>query len=410
MGGMRVTVVTTWLPTDRAPSSGSFVLRDSAAIRDSGQDVRIIHLVPPHQDDGARHRTLEGMRVLSIPMRPSSPLSVARAADRLRPALKGTDVLHSMAMSSLLPLTALDHARSLTLPWVHTEHWSGLTNPDTLGPALRAAIPVVGHALARPDLVTAVCEYLAAPIRALRRGLPTAVVPCIVEPQDAVAQPPDGDSSDSVETPGSPDGISGFSGISGISMVTVGGLVERKDPMACLDVLAELTARGRPATMTFVGEGPLRADIEQRLAADSSLAERTRLTGNLDSAGVRAELARADVFIGPTRGDNFFVSAAEAITSGRPIVVSDAGGQTEYVTQANGTVLPLGAGSRQWADAVVETVERLAPRGAASIAATIGDRFSSAQVGAAYRRLHEEVAGGLTAAPPARRGRRQAGR
>ena len=148
---MRVTVVTTWLPTDRAPSSGSFVLRDSAAIRDAGQDVRIIHLVPPHQDDGARHRTLEGIRVLSIPMKPSNPLSVARAADRLRPALKGTDVLHSMAMSSLLPLTALDHARALTLPWVHTEHWSGLTNPDTLSPALRAAIPVVGHGLARPD-------------------------------------------------------------------------------------------------------------------------------------------------------------------------------------------------------------------------------------------------------------------
>ena len=146
--------------------------------------------------------------------------------------------------------------------------------------------------------------------------------------------------------------------------------------------------------MTFVGEGPLRADIEERLATDPALGERTRLTGNLDAAGVRVELARADVFIGPTRGDNFFVSAAEAITSGRPVVVSDAGGQTEYVTDANGTVLPLGAGSRQWADAVVETVERLAPRGAASIAATIGDSFSSAQVGAAYRRLHEEVAGG----------------
>ena len=176
-------------------------------------------------------------------------------------------------------------------------------------------------------------------------------------------------------------------------MVTVGGLVERKAPMACLDVLAEMTARGIPATMTFVGEGPLRADIEERLAADPALGERTRLTGNLDSTGVRAELARADVFIGPTRGDNFFVSAAEAITSGRPVVVSDAGGQSEYVTDANGTVLPLGADSRQWADAVVETVERLAPRGAAAIAATIGERFSSAQVGAAYRCLHEEAAG-----------------
>lgn len=381
MGGMRVTVVTTWLPTDRAPSSGSFVLRDSSAIRDAGQDVRIIHLVPPHQDDGARHRILEGIRVLSIPMRPSNPLSVVRAADLLRPALEGADVLHSMAMSSLLPLTALDHARALTLPWVHTEHWSGLTNPDTLGPVLRAAIPVVGHGLSRPDLVTAVCQYLAAPIRALRRGLPTVVVPCIVEPQDAVAEPPGGST-------GSADGI---------RMVTVGGLVERKDPMACLDVLAELTARGRPATMTFVGEGPLRTDIEQRLASDPALAERTRLTGNLDSAGVRAELACADVFIGPTRGDNFFVSAAEAITSGRPVVVSDAGGQSEYVTQANGAVLPSAASSSQWADAVVETVESISPRGACAIADTIGDRFSSAQVGAAYRRLHEEVAGGLGA-------------
>ena len=107
---------------------------------------------------------------------------------------------------------------------------------------------------------------------------------------------------------------------------------------------------------------------------------------------MRAELARANVFIGPTRGDNFFVSAAEAITSGRPVVVSDAGGQTEYVTPDNGTVLPLGADSRQWADAVIDAVERLAPRGARRIADTIGERFSSARVGAAYRRLHEECA------------------
>ncbi len=378
MGCMRVTVVTTWLPTDRAPGSGSFVLRDSAAIRDAGQDVRIIHLVPPRHDDGARHRIMEGMRVLSIPMTPASPLSVAAAARRLRPALDGADVLHSMAMSSLLPLTALDHARALTLPWVHTEHWSGLTNPDTLGPVLRAAVPVVGHGLTRPDLVTAVCEYLAAPIRAMRHGLRTAVVPCIVEPQETVADPPGGRT---------------------IAMVTVGGLVERKDPMACLDILAELTERGRRATMTFVGEGPLRRDIEERLAAEPSLAERTRLTGGLDSDGVRAELARANVFIGPTRGDNFFVSAAEAITSGRPVVVSDAGGQTEYVTPDNGTVLPLGADSRQWADAVIDAVERLAPRGARRIADTIGERFSSARVGAAYRRLHEECAAAAPARP-----------
>lgn len=371
---MRVTVVTTWLPTALAPSSGSFVLRDCAAMAQAGQEVRIIHLAPPHQDDGRRHHYLEGMRVLTIPMTPANPLSVARAARALAPALEGTDVLHSMAMSSLLPLTALDHAHRITHPWVHTEHWSGLTNPDTLGPALSAAVPVVGHGLTRPDVVTAVCEYLATPIRAMRHGLSTLVVPCIVEPQEHLEPAPRNAS---------------------IDMVTVGGLIERKDPLACLDILAELLAAGQRATMTFVGEGPLRQDIEARLATSPALAQHTRLTGNLDAAGVRAELARADVFIGPTRGDNFFVSAAEAITSGRPVVVSDAGGQSEYVTEANGTVLPLASDPAQWAAAVVETHERLADAGPAAIAATIGDRFSSATVGAAYRRVHEECAGGI---------------
>ena len=374
---MRVTVVTTWLPTDLAPSSGSFVLRDCAAMAQAGQEVRIIHLVPPHQDDGRRHRHLEGMRVLAIPMTPANPLSVARAARHLGHALDDAEVLHSMAMSSLLPLTALDHAHRITQPWVHTEHWSGLTNPDTLGPALSAAVPVVGHGLTRPDVVTAVCEYLATPIRALRHGLSTVIVPCIVEPQEHIAPFPD-------------------SAPQSIDMVTVGGLIERKNPLACLDTLAQLLAQGRSATMTFVGEGPERTAIEARLAQDPALAQHTRLTGSLDTAGVRAELARATVFIGPTRGDNFFVSAAEAITSGRPVVVSDAGGQGEYVTPDNGTVLPLDSDAAQWVEAVVETVERLVPLGPEPIAATIGERFSSVQVGAAYRRVHEECAGGVT--------------
>lgn len=373
---MRVTVVTTWLPTAVVPSSGSFVVRDCRAIAEAGQDVRIIHLVPPHQDDGTRRVTIDGLPVIRIPMRPANPASVARAAIAL-PRLIDGEVLHSMAMSSLLPLGGLKAAGILRIPWVHTEHWSGLTNPDTLGPALSAAVPVVGHGLTRPDVVTAVCEYLAAPIRALRHGLSTVIVPCIVEPQEHIAPFPD-------------------SAPQSIDMVTVGGLIERKNPQACLDALAQLLAQGRSATITFVGEGPERAAIEARLAQEPALARHTRLTGSLDAAGVRAELARATVFIGPTRGDNFFVSAAEAITSGRPVVVSDAGGQGEYVTPDNGTLLPLEADAAQWAGAVVETVERLVPLGPEPIAATIGDRFSSAQVGAAYRRVHQECAGGIT--------------
>ena len=375
---MRVTVVTTWLPTVVAPSSGSFVLRDCTAIRDAGAHLRIVHLVPPHQDDGTRHLVMNGIPVLRLPMAPASPLSVAGAARRLPSLLKGTDVLHSMAMSSLLPLSAADLAGRLTTPWVHTEHWSGLTNPGTLSAPLRAGCLVIGQALRRPDVVTAVCEYLAEPIHHFRAEAPTLVVPCIVDP--------DGEAAPRRWEERSDDGV--------IRLVTVGGLVERKDPLACLEIVAELISRGEQATLTFVGEGPMREQVTRR-ASELGIAEQVRLTGNLDAAGVREELARAYLFLGPTRGDNFFVSAAESIVAGRPVVVSDAGGQTEYVQETSGTIVPAGTSPAGWAQAVLATRERLARVRAAQVAATIGDSFSSPVVGGSY---HEVYAGLLAGA------------
>ena len=79
--------------------------------------------------------------------------------------------------------------------------------------------------------------------------------------------------------------------------------------------------------------------------------------------------------------------------AGRPVVVSDAGGQVEYVEEGNGCVVPAGSGAPEWADAVVGTLGRLEGVCAQDVAATIGARFSSQQVGAAYRRVHEQAAG-----------------
>src|SRR5699024_7368583 len=98
---MRNIVVSTWFPTAASPSRGAFVVRDIQAIgrRDP---VRLIHLVPPADDDGTRHLQHEGIEVLRIPMDPRRPHQVLRAARRLRTALREADVVHSMAFSTLL--------------------------------------------------------------------------------------------------------------------------------------------------------------------------------------------------------------------------------------------------------------------------------------------------------------------
>ncbi|MDO4899362.1 glycosyltransferase family 4 protein [Actinomyces sp.] len=361
---MRVTAVTTWFPTTVSPSRGSFVARDLAAIA-TLHDVRLVHLVPPADDDGTRRLRHAGIDVLRIPMAPANPVSVADAASRLGPALGTAQVVHSMAFSSLLPLVLCRSA----VPWVHTEHWSALTNPATLPRTARAALPVARCLLAGPDVVTAVCDYLAAPIRGVRGSRETSIVPCIVEPYPVV---PRRDREDGT-----------------LRLVSVGGLIDRKDPLLALEVVAELVRRGVDAHLTWVGEGPLHDAVAQR-ATMPDLAGRIALAGAMDAAGVRVALADADMFLGTTKADNFFVSAAEAIVAGRPVVVGATGGQAEYLTPTTGALVDS-RDPGDWADALLALDRSTRDVDAVHIAATIGDAFSTPVVAAGYNAAYRNA-------------------
>lgn len=358
---MKITAVTTWFPTEAAPSRGSFVVRDLQAIA-AHADVRLVHLVPPADDDGTRRLVHEGIEVLRIPLATSDPLAIARAARQLPAALGGSDLVHTMAFSAMLPLAL----RSPRVPWVHTEHWSALTTPATLPAPARAALPVLQRLLARPDRVTAVCEFLAAPIRAVRGDRPTDVVPCIVEPGPLLPRRDRSDRS--------------------LRLVSTGGLIERKDPLVAVRTLAVLRDQGHDVHLTWLGDGPLReATLAEARRLD--VAERLQLPGSVDGAGVRAALGAADLFFGPTRADNFFVSAAEAIVAGRPVVLGSTGGQGEYVAPEVGDLVETQDPLR-YARAILAVDARTRGLSSETIAATIGDAFSSRTVGEGYAAVH----------------------
>lgn len=362
---MRVVAVTTWFPTEIAPTTGTFTLADARAIQahPDVSDLQVVHLVPPHQDDGVRELTYAGLEVTRIPMSPRSPLQILRAGRRLRSAVAGADVVHTMAFPTLLPM-AWWRPRGT---WVHTEHWSGLTTPGTLPLTWRLALPALWPLIRRPDVVTAVCDYLARPIRARRNNGPTAVVPCIVPAPEHLDPRP--------IRPRNPT-----------RLVAVGGLVDRKDPLLAVDTVAELARRGTPARLTWVGEGPLRRAVAKR-ARKQKVDHLVRLPGPADSDGVRAALADADVFFLPTKAENFCVSAAEALMAGRPVVVGATGGQGEYIQDKVGQlVAEQSAGA--YADAITAVEHRTLHLNAADVAATVRDKFSPEQVGAQYAAVY----------------------
>ncbi|WP_040165452.1 glycosyltransferase family 4 protein [Microbacterium gorillae] len=349
---MRITLLSTWYPSPAAPGSGVFVQKDAEVLA-TEHDVHVIHLVPPAAAAEARDFSDGGVRVTRVPMSTRNPIAILRAAIAIRPHLRDTDVLHSQAISTLLPLLFT----RVRVPWIHTEHWSALSNPSSLSPLVRSGVGVIARLLRRPPIVTAVCEYLAAPIRRVR-SRETRVVPCIVEPPATLVEPRRDNAAP--------------------RLVAVGGLVDRKDPLCALRAVALLRKEGFAASLTWVGDGPLRAELTA-LATDLGVADALIITGVLDADGVARALEEADLFLLPTRAENFCVSAAEAIVHGRPVVVGANGGQRDYVTASNGEVV-ADQTPRAYADAVRRVWDATASSSAAEVAATIGDAFSATTV------------------------------
>lgn len=380
---MRVLVVTTWYPTPSSPSTGVFVARDVAALA-RRHDVRVLHLVAPSLAGGPGEGQERGYAVApgaegvarpgGVPverllMDPRRPDHVLRAGRRVGQLAEGADLVHTMAVSALLPLAG----RRPAVPWVHTEHWSGLEAPQTLSLPLRAARLAVRPLLRRPDVVAVVGEELAEGVRAVREG-PVVVVPNIVE-APALAVPRRSPGRDLADR-------------GPLELVGVGGLIDRKDPLRTVDTAAELRRRGVDARVTWVGEGPLRRAVGARAEASGVP---VRLVGALPPDAVATVLGECDVFLLPTRAETFCVAAAEALAAGRPVVVGDSGGPRAFVHPPAGRLVTPGAPAAQWADAVEEVWRASADLPAEEIAAEVRERYGADayadRVDEVYRRL-----------------------
>lgn len=234
VGTMKVLVVTTWFPSVEAPQTGTFVA-DDVQLLSASHEVVVLHLAPPGQVGNARTERVDGVTIVRVPMSPSRPDQLLRVGPVIRRYLADTDVLHTMAMSSLLPFSPI----RVRVPWVHTEHWSGLIAPETVPAVMRATLPLTERGLARPDVVVSVSDLLAARIAVVRRG-PVVVIPNHVELPTEPAPP--------------------RSRTTAVRLIAVGGLVPHKGPLLAVAALAELRRRGVNASLTWLGDGPLRAE------------------------------------------------------------------------------------------------------------------------------------------------------
>ena len=216
------------------------------------------------------------------------------AARRFRP-----DVVYA---HFLVP-AGLVAALASRAPLVVTAHGQDVAN---IG-AVRGVQSATGLVVRRAAAIVAVSHYLR---RELEAKVPGArgkvdVVDCGVDLERFRVQPP-------------PDGPTRF--------LCVGSLIERKNVVR----LARAFGRLGEGTLTFVGDGPLRGELEGHGAT---------VTGMVSHDEIPDWLARSHVLCQPSLVEPFGLAVLEAMASGRSVVATRIGGPPEFVTAQAGVLV-----------------------------------------------------------------------
>jgi glycosyltransferase involved in cell wall biosynthesis len=111
------------------------------------------------------------------------------------------------------------------------------------------------------------------------------------------------------------------------AFVCVGSLSERKNVVR----LARAFERFGEGELTFVGDGPLRSELEGR--------ERVRVVGRVPHDEIPAHLARASVLCQPSLLEPFGQSLLEGMAAGRSVVATRIGGPPEFVPPGAGVLV-----------------------------------------------------------------------
>lgn len=341
-----------YLASEYPAPSHTFIRREIAALRRAGLDIATFSIRSPQGDPASEQERIDRAETLNVLGR--SPfsylaalagLAVAcpqRLAATLRLALRhrapgakalvwalfhfveavllvrllrsvGASRLHSHFANSGATVGLLA-ANLAGMPWSLTLH--GVSETDY--PAGLLLAEKVRHA----DFVACASWFMRA--QAMRVARPTDwsklhVVRCGIDPD---AMPPVHEAT----------GVARF--------ICVGRLSPEKGHRGLIEAFASAHARLPDAQLDLVGGGPMRAELELRVA-ELGLVDAIRFHGALSERDTLAQIAAADVLVLPSFMEGLPLVVMEAMALGKPVITSGVAGIPELVQQdVNGIMVP----------------------------------------------------------------------
>jgi len=126
-------------------------------------------------------------------------------------------------------------------------------------------------------------------------------------------------------------------------VVSVGRLSEQKGQILLVRAVAALVKKGVDVELVLVGDGDMRADIEQVIARNGIEAN-VRITGFVSGDVVKREILAARAFVLPSFAEGLPVAIMEALALARPVVSTYVAGIPELVVPGRtGWLVPAGS-------------------------------------------------------------------
>jgi glycosyltransferase involved in cell wall biosynthesis len=255
------------------------------------------------------------------------PAYIAASSVKARKLLRSNDfdIVHvHWPLPHVIPGWAARRAGGV--PLVITFHGVELTFARSS--AVPFLVPFLRRAIRSADAVTANSSYTAGLIRSLH-DRPVEILPF--------------GTTLSETAPGAvPDPRRGPP----FELLFAGRLVERKGVQVLLEAITRL--RSGEVHLSVVGEGPMREALEKR-AAELGVGDRVTFHGFVSREELTRRFASCDAFVLPAvydaKGDveGLGVVLVEALSHGRPVVASDAGGIPDIVRDGEtGLLVPPG--------------------------------------------------------------------
>ena len=183
-----------------------------------------------------------------------------------------------------------------------------------------------------------------------------------------------------------------------MTIVSVMRLAPRKRPRHLLKMIARVRDQlpvDVRLRVVIIGEGPERASLEKYLRAHD-LTDVVELVGRRTRDEIRAEFARADIFVAPANLESFGIAALEARCAGLPVVAKARTGIREFV--ANGREGLLAQSDRDMVDQLLRLIrdpalrQQIAAHNRAVPPRSTGRGWSRRNVRASTDRRHRRCA------------------